>query len=47
MKASNIKQKILISCLPGEKVRYDASDLPIENPLLKQWQQEGSFTLEA
>ena len=42
MKASNIKQKILISaCLLGEKVRYDASDLLIENPLLKQWQQQG------
>jgi len=42
MKASNTKQKILISaCLLGEKVRYDGSDLLIENPLLKQWQQQG------
>ena len=36
------KMKILISaCLLGNPVRYNATDLFLEHPLLKQWEQEG------
>lgn len=36
------KQNILISaCLLGKPVRYNGTDLLIEHPLLKLWQQEG------
>ena len=36
------KQNILISaCLLGHPVRYDGTDLLIENPLLKRWKKEG------
>jgi len=35
-------QNILISaCLLGNPVRYDGTDLLIDHPLLKQWQEEG------
>jgi len=36
------KPNILISaCLLGNPVRYDGSDLFIDHPLLKAWQEEG------
>ena len=42
MKQVNIKQKILISsCLLGNKVRYNGTDLLINHPLFTRWQSEG------
>jgi uncharacterized protein YbbK (DUF523 family) len=36
------KTKILVSaCLLGNKVRYDANDVPTESSLLDQWNAEG------
>jgi uncharacterized protein YbbK (DUF523 family) len=37
-----MKSKILVSaCLLGNKVRYDANDVPTENNLLDDWRNEG------
>lgn len=37
----NSEVKILVSaCLLGNKVRYDANDVPTESKLLDQWQTE-------
>lgn len=37
-----MKDKILVSaCLLGNKVRYDANDVPTESDLLDEWQSEG------
>ena len=37
-----MKPKILVSaCLLGNKVRYDANDVPTESDLLDEWQSEG------
>ncbi len=37
-----MKAKILVSaCLLGNKVRYDANDVPTESKLLDKWQAEG------
>ena len=38
----NLKEKILVSaCLIGNKVRYDANDVPTNSELLNKWQIEG------
>lgn len=35
-------EKILVSaCLAGFKVRYNGSDVPVENQIWTQWQREG------
>ncbi|MDV7339845.1 DUF523 domain-containing protein [Terasakiella sp. A23] len=35
-------EKILVSaCLMGEKVRYDAGDCLIDDPVIQKWQAEG------
>lgn len=37
-----MKSKILVSaCLLGNKVRYDANDVPTESNLLDKWKDEG------
>jgi uncharacterized protein YbbK (DUF523 family) len=37
-----MKSKILVSaCLLGNKVRYDANDVPTESDLLDDWRNEG------
>lgn len=38
----NSKTKIIVSaCLVGNKVRYDANDVPTKSDLLAKWQAEG------